>query len=214
VATGRVFVRKVMGGLRLTKDGWWVPRTAELESELQAVQVCASQKLFAHRAPHWHGEVRPADVVTVLPRSAWPEQQLLRELSELGYPVGVLLCAAINGHSPVASATGDRRKLKGSGHVRQTWDNGNGTALIDVEHPYIPAAPGKRTTHSSVITKQQFLTASAPMRLGSQKTRAAFEVVVLGRPVPTVAKRHRLKRRTLEATAYRVRKRAKQCFAA
>jgi hypothetical protein len=212
--TGRVFVRKVMGNLRLTKDGWWVPRTPEVEANLQVAREVASQKLFAHRAPHWRGEVLPPNMVTVLPRTKWPEQKLLRELLELGYPVGVILCSAINGHSPVAPSAGDRRKLKGSGHVRQSWDASGGHGFIDVEHPYIAAAPGRRTTHSNVVTKQQFLTAAAHMRLGSQKAHAVFEVVVLGREVPAVAKRHRLKVRTLESTAYRVRQRAKQCFAA
>jgi hypothetical protein len=182
---------------------------AEVRARVQSPQVIRTP----WQKPEYLADAFPNGYTKVPLHSKWPGSTLLRELASLGYPCGAILCSAIRGHNPVTNGEHVRR-VKGAGHVGQKWDKGGSRAFFDVEHPYIAAAPGKRTTHSSSISKQQFVAAVAPMRLGPKKTRAAFEVVVLGRSVPTVAKRHRLKGRTLESTAYRVRLRARRCSAA
>jgi hypothetical protein len=194
-------------GLNVARRNWNATGTPE---RTVTPDFCRSrQRMPTTRTPLGVGEARPRDAVLVLPRTKWLDQADLVALYEQGYPLGILLGAVIHGHAPVSSQSGDRRKLKGSGHVRQEWDAARAKGLVDPEHPYVPAAPGKRTTRNHTVTRQQFVTATSAMHMRPQMAKAALEVLVFGRPVPAVAKRHKLKRRTLEATAYRVRRRVK-----
>lgn len=187
-------------------DGTRVP-VAELRGQLKAeaevrARVQAPEVIRTPwQKPEFLADEFPNGYSVVPLHSNWPDITLCKRLGTLGYPPGALLNFAIRGHSPVAPPKGDRR--------RATATRTGHRVFVDVQHPYVPAAPGKRTKHSSAITKQQFSVAVVHMRLGSQG-KAAFEVVVKGRPVPAVAKRHRLNRRTLEDTVYRVRQRVRQ----
>jgi len=137
--------------------------------------------------PHWVGERRPYKARRVRLQSRFPSLGYLTYLvSQLGYAA---FAAMVQAHQPWLR-TVDRR----------------GASIASVVHPYIPAAPGRRTKVGGGLTNEQVRQALAKKRWDSEMKKAVFEIVYRRRSNLQVSNESGIPVETLSVYASRLRK--------
>jgi hypothetical protein len=126
----------------------------------------------SHRAPfpppHWRGEKRPFGARRVRARTQFPSIGFLTYLvRDLGYDGNAAFAAMTRGHQPWLHSV-DRRRATAPHHH---------SSIACVRHPYLAAAPSRRTKTGGGLTKEQVQEALTERSWDKRMKEAVFEIV-------------------------------------
>jgi len=174
--------------------------------------------------PHWVGEPRPNKARWVRLQSRFPSLGYLTYLvSELGYDGSAAFAAMVQAHQPWMR-TVDRRRANAIDvdDVVTKFGRGNESSELIPKfnwskssklvspHPYIPAAPGRRTKLGGGLSKEQVRQALARKRWDSGMKQAVFEIVYSRRSTLEVSNELGIPVETLYVYASRLRRDIKE----
>lgn len=143
--------------------------------------------------PHWTGEPRPKGARSVEARSQFPTASYLTKLvKDCGYAGSAAFAALGHAHQPWLLIP-DRHRLLRAGLDEETSQS----LEPSPEHPYVPAAPSRRTLQGGGFRKEQVTAALACRRWEEKHLTAVFEVIYLRRAPALVAASLQLKVETV-----------------
>jgi len=157
----------------------------------------ATGEPLAFHPPHYVGEPRPHNARRVRLQSRFPCLGYLTNLvSELGYDGNAAVAAMVQAHQPWLH-TVDRRR----GTAPHEY-----ASFVSVKHPYVPAAPGRRTKVGGGLTREQVRQALMKKRWDKRMKEAVFEIVYRRRSNLQVSSESEIPVKTLYVYASRLRK--------
>jgi hypothetical protein len=142
------------------------------------------------------GEGRPHGARRVRLQTRFPSARYLTYLvAELGYDGSAAFAAMVQAHQPWLRSV-DRRRGTGSHEY---------SPIVCVMHPYIPAAPSRRTHVGGGLTEEQVLEGLRHMRTDPKAKAALLEIVYRRRGTLLVADEFGLAAENLYVYASRLR---------
>lgn len=158
-------------------------------------------------APHWCGEARPHGARRVRLHSRFPPLGYLAYLvSELGYDGSAAFAAMVQAHQPWLRTVDLHRANPIDADKLAVTEGHQLTPIASLVHPYIPAAPGRRTKVGGGLTKEQVRQALGKKRWDKRMKEAVFEIVYRRRSNLQVSNESGIPVETLYVYASRVRK--------
>jgi hypothetical protein len=179
---------------------------------------------FAFPPPHWVGEPRPHGARRVRLWSRFPSLGYLTYLvSELGYDGSAAFASTVQAHQAWMRIV-DRRRANSIDvdDVVTKFGRGNESSELIPKfnwskssklvspHPYIPAAPGRRTKLGGGQSKEQVRQALAKKRWNNEMKEAVFEIVYRRRSTLAVSNELGIPVETLYVYASRLRRDIKE----
>jgi hypothetical protein len=166
------------------------------------------------RAPCWHGEEVPHGYRKVKLRTKFPSFAYLKRLAALEYLWDATKAALPCAHDPWIRPVADRRAL-GVVYKSDDDDKGDETAgierhgfheIVDPAHPYVPAAPSRRTLVGGGIPMFQVTREIAQHHWDDVTSSCVLEIVHRRQSPSELSERHGIPLRRLHEYARQVRK--------
>jgi hypothetical protein len=180
-----------------------------LRKEKNRERVWRSRRRRTLRAPCWHSEPRPAGYRPTKPHTQFPTLGYLLKLCEkYGYPWSAAAAALPRAHNPWVRPHSDKRK-KVCPSLDDTDEGGRQYTrqeICDPAHPYVPAAPARRTTAGGGFTRVEVSETLGRYGWGDEMNNAVFEIFFCGKSASEAAKVRGLNAGTLHQYCSVVRK--------
>ena len=145
----------------------------------------------ALEAPCWHGEPRPAGYRPTKLHMQFPTfGSLLKLCEKYGYPWSAASAALTRAHVPWVRPHSDKRKkvcpsLNGTDEGERQYAS---QEICDPAHPYVPAAPARRTTVGGGFTRVEVSEAIGRHGWDDKTNNAIFEIFFCGKSASEAAK--------------------------
>ena len=128
-------------------------------------------------APHWCGEARPHGARRVRLQTRFPSLGFLTYLvRDLGYDGSAAFAAMVQAHQPWLRSVDRRHAHPVDANPQAGTVAHEYSPIVSVVHPYVPAAPPRRSKAGSGLTKEQVHKALARKRWDSEMKKAVFEI--------------------------------------
>jgi hypothetical protein len=198
------------------REPFWILRWAadekRLRSEHRAEKFARRRLQRTLQPPVWHGEKCPSGYRTVKLQTEFPSLLYLIKLcGDFGYTWSAAGAALPQAHAPWAHPHSDKRRnvctglsdIEGDAESGGDYHNpgyfpqSGRQQLIDVNHPYIPMSPARRTRTGGGLTRLQVVKAIENHGWDTETSYALYEIFFKGKPTKEAANERGLSVHTL-----------------
>ena len=193
---------------------FWVYREQAKRKENHAEVFWRNRINKTQSTPCWHGEEKPKGYRKVKLTTIFPSVLYLMRLASLEYPWCAVEAALPQAHNPWMRPVADRRA---HGVIDNSEDDDNGEEktglskrdsheIVDVAHPYIPTAPGRRTLVGGGIPLFQVTREIAKHRWDDVTSSCVLAIVYRRQSPSELSELHGIPPRRLREYARLIRK--------